>query len=275
MIAAAATSRAASRSPTPRPGRPGFPQTLRAEWIKFWTVRSTLWSTVAMFGLGAGLTVLVCATSADWLASGEADESPGSFVTWGMMFAQITAIVLGALTVTSEYGTGMIRATLAATPRRGAVLAAKALVLSGTLFVAGTLTAVAGYLGGNWFLDGAGVGVDLGDDGVLRALLGSGLYMAGLGLFAAAVGLLVRHTAAALSIVLALVFVVGNMAFLLPGTWGEWTAKLLPGNAGSGVATPVSFNPLLLDPWTGFAVFSAEVAAVLLVGFLVFRRRDA
>jgi ABC-2 type transport system permease protein len=228
-----------------------------------------------MFVLGAGLTVLVCATSADWLAGGEADESPGSFVTWGMMFAQITAIVLGALTVTSEYGTGMIRATLAATPRRGAVLAAKALVLSGTLFVAGTLTAVAGYLGGNWFLDAAGVGVDLGDDGVLRALLGSGLYMAGLGLFAAAVGLLVRHTAAALSIVLTLVFVVGNMAFLLPGAWGEWTAKLLPGNAGSGVATPVSFNPQLLDPWTGFAVFSAEVAALLLVGFLVFRRRDA
>jgi ABC-2 type transport system permease protein len=169
----------------------------------------------------------------------------------------------------------MIRATLAATPRRGAVLAAKALVLAGTLFVAGVVTAVAGYLGGNAFLDAAGVGVDLGDDGVLRSLLGSGLYMAGLGLFAAAAGLLLRHTAAVLSLVLALVFVVGNMAFLLPGSWGEWTAKVLPGNAGSPVATPVPFNPLLLDPWTGFAVFSAEVAALLLVGWLVFQRRDA
>ncbi|WP_448613975.1 ABC transporter permease subunit [Modestobacter sp. URMC 112] len=278
MIASATTAHAASRGLAPRqaqPARPGFAQTLQAEWIKFWTVRSTLWSTVALFGLGAGLTVLVCATSADWLASGEADESPGSFVTWGMMFAQITAIVLGTLTVTSEYGTGMIRATLAATPRRGSVLAAKALVLTGTLFVAGTVTAVAGYLGGNWFLDAAGVGVDLGDDGVLRSLVGSGLYLAGLGLFAAAVGVLVRHTAAALSIVLALVFVVGSMAFLLPGSWGEWTAKLLPGNAGSGIATPVSFNPELLGPWTGFAVFAAEVAAVLVVGFWVFQRRDA
>jgi ABC-2 type transport system permease protein len=275
MIAAATTSRAASRSLTPRVGRPGFPQTLRAEWIKFWTVRSTLWSTVAMFVLGAGLTVLVCATSADWLAGGEADESPGSFVTWGMMFAQITAIVLGALTVTSEYGTGMIRATLAATPRRGAVLAAKALVLSGTLFVTGTVTAVVGYLGGNWFLDAAGVGVDLGDDGVLRALLGSGLYMAGLGLFAAAVGLLVRHTAAALSIVLGLVFVVGNLVMVLPGAWGEWATKLMPGNAGSAIASPESFNPLLLDPWVGFAVFVAEVAAVLTLAAVAFTRRDA
>ena len=277
MIAAATTSRAAARSLTPGPSRPGFAQTLRAEWVKFWTVRSTLWSIVALFVLGAGLTVLVCATSADWLASGEADEPPAAFVTWGMMFAQITAIVLGGLAVTSEYGTGMIRATLAATPRRGAVLAAKAIVLSGTLFVAGTVTAVAGYLGGNWFLEAAGVGVGLGDDGVLRALLGSGLYLAGLGLFAAAVGVLVRHTAAALSTVLALVFVVGTMAFLLPGTWGEWVAKLLPGNAGSGVATPVSFDPdsNVLDPWTGFAVFCAEVAVVLAVGFGACQRRDA
>jgi ABC-2 type transport system permease protein len=255
--------------------RPGFADTLHAEWIKFRSVRSTTWSTVALFVLGAGLTVLVCATSAEWLASGEADESPGAFVTWGMMFAQITAIVLGTLMVTSEYGTGLIRATLAATPRRGTVLAAKAAVLTVALFVAGTVTAFAGYFGGNWFLEREGVGLALTDDGVLRAMFGSGLYLAGLGLLAAAVGLLVRHTAAALSIVLALVFVVGNMVFLLPGEWGEWIGKLMPGNAGSGLATPVSFNPTLLDPWVGFAVFSGEVAAVLAVAYVVFSRRDA
>jgi ABC-2 type transport system permease protein len=255
--------------------RPGFPDTLHAEWIKFWSVRSTLWSTAMLFVLGAGLTILVCAVSAEWLASAEADESPLSFVTWGLMFAQITAIALGTLVITTEYGTGMIRATLAATPRRGAVLAAKGLVLGGTLFVVGTITAFAGYVGGNWFLDRQGIGVALSDDGVLRSMFGSGLYVAGLGLLAAAVGLLIRHTAAALSIVLALVFVVGNMAFVLPGTWGEWTAKLMPGNAGSGIATPVSFNPGLLDPWVGFGVFAGEVAALLLVAWLVFRRRDA
>jgi ABC-2 type transport system permease protein len=254
---------------------PGFADTLRAEWLKFWSVRSTGWSTAMLFVLGAGMTALICGTSAAWLASGEADESAASFITWGLLFSQITALVLGTLIVTSEYGTGMIRATLAATPRRGAVLAAKALVLSGTLFVAGVVTAVAGYFAGNWFLDREGVGVALSDDGVLRALLGSGLYLAGLGLFAMAAGLLIRHTAAALSIGLALVFVVGNMAFLLPGTWGEWVAKLLPGNAGSGLVMPVSFNPELLGPWRGFAVFAAEVAALLLAAWLVFRHRDA
>ncbi|MDT0276370.1 ABC transporter permease subunit [Blastococcus goldschmidtiae] len=255
--------------------RPGFGSTLRAEWIKFSTVRSTMWSVVMLFVLGTGMTALICAANAEWLASSEADEHPGSFLTFGMTFAQITAIVLGTLAVTSEYGTGMIRATLAATPRRGSVLVAKALVLTGTLLVAGTVTAFAGYFAGNWFLDREGVGLALSDDGVLRAMFGSGLYMAGLGLFAAAVGLLVRHTAAALSIVLALVFVLGNMAFLLPGEWGEWVAKLMPGNAGSVVATPVSFNPEALAPWTGFAAFAAEALILLTIGWLVFQRRDA
>src|SRR3712207_6063496 len=104
---------------------------------------------------------------------------------------------------------------------------------------------------------------------------GSGLYLAGLGLLAAAVGLLVRHTAAALSIVLAVVFVVGTMVFLLPGAWGEWIGKLMPGNAGSPITAPVSFNPMVLDPWPGFAVFTGEVAAILLDAYPVFRRRDA
>jgi ABC-2 type transport system permease protein len=254
---------------------PGFSSTLRAEWIKFWSVRSTTWSTVMLFVLGAGLTTLVCALAAEDIASGAAGESPGSFVTWGMMIAQVTAVVLGALMVTAEYGTGMIRATLAAIPRRGSVLAAKGLVLAGTLVVVGTATAVVGYLAGNWFLDREGIGVALSDEGVVRALVGSGLYLAGLGLFAMAVGLLVRHTAAALSVVLALVFVVGNMAFLLPATWGDWVAKLLPGNAGGVVTQAVPFEGQLLSPWNGFAVFAAEVLALLAVAYLVFQRRDA
>jgi ABC-2 type transport system permease protein len=255
--------------------QPGFGATLRSEWIKFWSVRSTFWSTASLFVLGAGLTTLVCALAAEDIASGAAGESPGSFVTWGMMIAQITAVVLGAMIVTGEYGTGMIRATLSATPRRGAVLGAKVLVLTSTLFVVGTVTAFVGYFGGNFFLDREGVGLALGDEGVLRALFGSGLYMAGLGLLAAAVGFLVRHTAAVISTVLGLVFVVGQMAWLLPGIWGDWIAKAMPGNAGAAVTTPVSFNPELLGPWTGFAVFAGEVAVLLVIAWVTFRRRDA
>ncbi|PWW20913.1 ABC-2 type transport system permease protein [Geodermatophilus normandii] len=261
-------------APAPARGA-GLPRALHAEWIKLWTVRSTGWSVAAMVALGAGLTTLVCALVAPELAGGQESEPIGAFITWGLLFAQVTAVVLGALTVTAEYGTGMIRATLAATPRRGTVLAAKALVLSGTLFVAGVVTAFLGWLGGNAFLSAEGIGISLGDDGMLRSLLGSGLYMAGLGLLAMAVGLLLRSTAAAVSVVLALVFLVGNLVMLLPGSLGEWLTKLMPGNAGSRIAMPESFNPLLLDPWPGFAVFAAEVAVVLAVAAVTFSRRDA
>ena len=255
---------------------PGFADTVRAEWIKFWTVRSTRWSVGLLFTLGAGLTVLVCWAAAPSIASGEAGESAGSFVTWGLLFSQLTALALGGLMITGEYGTGMIRATLTAVPRRGQVLTAKALVLTGTLFVTGLVTAVVGYLGGNWFLDRQGIGLSLSDEGVARALVGSALYLAGLGLFALAMGLLIRHTAAVLTIGMALVLVIGNLAFALPGTWGEWVAKLLPGNAGGSVATVTPFSGgAVLSPWTGFAVFLTEVAVLLVAGWLVFRHRDA
>lgn len=276
MTAVIDTPATPSAAYSPAPVRPQrFSDVLHAEWIKFRSVRSTKWSLIALVVLGVGLTAMVCALSADWLASAEADEAPGSFVTWGMMFAQITAVVLGGLIVTTEYGTGMIRSTFAAIPRRGRVLLAKATVLTAVLVTAGTVTAFLGYLAGNWFLTNAGVGVSLDSDGVVRSLVGNGLYLAGLGLLTFAVGVLVRHTAAALSIVLGLIFVVGNMAFLLPGTWGEWVAKLLPGNAGSAITTPVNFNPYALGPWTGFGVFLAEVAAVLVIGWIVAKRRDA
>jgi ABC-2 type transport system permease protein len=255
--------------------RPGFADTLRAEWVKFWTVRSTRWSLAMLFVLGAGLTTLVCWAAAGDIAAGETGEAPGAFLTWGLLFSQLTALALGTLVVTSEYGTGMIRATVTAMPRRGRVVAAKALVLSATLFVAGVVTAVAGYLGGNLFLDREGAGVALSDDGVVRALLGNGLYLAGLGVFALGLGLLIRHTAAALSVGLALVLVVGNLAYALPGTWGEWVAKLMPGNAGGAIAQITPFSGETLAPWTGLGAFAAETVVVLTVAYVAFRRRDA
>jgi ABC-2 type transport system permease protein len=248
---------------------------VHAEWIKLWSVRSTGWSVAAMVALGAGLTTLVCALVAPDLADGLTGEPVGAFITWGLVFAQVTAVVLGALAVTSEYGTGMVRATLAAMPRRGTVLVAKALVLSAVLFVAGVVTALLGWVGGNAFLSAEGIGIGLGDDGMLRSIVGSGLYMAGLGLLAMGAGLLLRSTAAVVSVVLALVFLVGNLVMLLPGALGEWLTKLMPGNAGSRIAAPETFNPILLEPWAGFAVFAAEVAVVLAVGAVVFARRDA
>lgn len=254
--------------------RLGFGPVLRSEWVKLTTTRSTPWTLVATFVLGAGLTILICWGNAEWLASAEADESPGSFLTWGMMFAQITAVILGALVVTTEYSTGMIRSTFAAVPSRGAVLAAKAIVVTAVLFVVGTVTALVGYLGGNYFLDREGIGMALEGD-VLRAMYGSGLFVAGIGLFTVATGFILRHTAATISVVLALMLILGNMANLVPGAFGEWLVKLMPGDAGSAISMPVPFNPTLLEPWTGFGVFVLEIGALLAVAYVLLRRRDA
>lgn len=254
--------------------RPTWGDAVRAEHQKLFSVRSTWWTLATIVALGAGLTTVICATSADWLASGEADEAVGSFITWGMMLAQVGAVVLGALAVTTEYGSGQIRSTLAATPARGRVLAAKALVVTVVLFLTGTATALLGYLGGNFFLDREGIGLALEGD-VLRAMYGSGLYLAGLGLMSLGVGFIVRHTAGAISLMLALVFVVSGMAPLIPGTAGDWIEKLMPGNAGASIATPVAFNPNLLDAWAGYGVFVAEAAVVLAVAWALVNRRDA
>ncbi len=252
----------------------GFPQAVRAEWIKLWSVRSTWWTVLATIVLGGFLTILICALNAEWLASADADEAPVTFLTWGMMLAQICAAVLAALAVTGEYGTGMVRTTFAAVPSRGRVLAAKSVVVTGVLLVLGTFTALIGYLGGNWFFEREGIGVALEGD-MLRAIYGSGLFLAGIGLFTVATGFLLRHTAGTISAVIALMLVIGGMVSLLPGEVGEWLTKLMPGNAGQAIAQAVAWDPTLLDPWPGYGVFLLETAALLALAWMVVRRRDA
>lgn len=264
----------AETTPARDVARAGFGTALRAEWLKLRSVRSTWWTLGSLVVLGAGLTILICGLNAEWLASGDADESPGSFITWGMLLAPVCAVVLGALTVTSEYATGMIRSTFAAVPRRTTVMAAKAVLVAGILFVVGTVTALIGYLGGNYFLDREGIGIALEGD-MLRALYGSGLYVAGIGLLGMGVGWLVRHTAGAISAVLAVLLVIGNMVTLIPGAVGDWLEKGAPGNAGSVIASPTPFNPNLLDAWPGFAVFVAEIAFIAALAVWAVRRRDA
>lgn len=256
------------------PPRAGFGAVLRSEAIKLTSVRSTWWTVVALVVLGAGLTTALCWGNAEWLASGDADEAAGSFITVGMTLAQACAVVLGVLAVTSEYGTGMIRTTLAATPSRGTVLLAKSVLIASLLMVLGTVTALLGYLGGNWFLDREGIGLALEGD-VARSMYGSGLYLAGLGVLGIAVGFLVRHTAAAISIVLAQIFIVESLVTLIPGEVGVWASRLMPGNAGLQVASPVSFIPDMLDPWPAFGVFSLEVAGLVWLAWVLLRRRDA
>lgn len=264
---------------SPHSGRPGFGNALSAEWTKLRSVRSTVWTLGALVVVSIGLTALVNMLAApdlaESIADGEAFEPVGAFVMWGGQFGQIAAFVLGVLIASSEYGSGMMRSTLAAMPRRGQVLGAKSVVLAGVVLVLGVITTFGMYLAANIFLTQEGIGLALTDDGVLRAIFGGGMYLAVLALFGFGLGMLMRHTAGAVTVGLAMLFVVGNLVMLIPGATGEWLTKLMPGNAGSQVAMVESFNPNLLDPWVGFSVFAGETLLLLAVAGWLFARRDA
>lgn len=252
-----------------------FPRLVVAEWTKIRTVRSTVWTLGALVLVSVGLTGLIAMAVAPELAQGTETEPVGAFLTWGLMFGQVAALVLGVLAASSEYASGMIRTTLAAAPRRQYVLAAKATVLGGLVFALGTVTSFLSYFASRFFFAQENVAMELSEPGVIRAVLGGGLYLAVLALFGLGLGLLLRHTAGAVTVGLALIFVVGNLVMLVPGTLGEWLTKLMPGNAGSGITMVENFNPVALEPWAGFGVFVGQTALLLAVAAMSFSRRDA
>ncbi|NIR43278.1 MAG: ABC transporter permease, partial [Gemmatimonadetes bacterium] len=166
-------------------------------------MRSTAWTLTALVAVSVGLTAIVNMLAAPDLAESMADGEPfepvGAFVMWGGQFGQIAAFVLGVLIASSEYASGMMRSTLAAIPRRRQVLGAKSLVLAGVVLALGVVTTFGCYLAANFFLTREGIGLALTDDGVLRAIVGGGMYLAVLALFGLALGLLMRHTAGAVT----------------------------------------------------------------------------
>jgi ABC-2 type transport system permease protein len=259
-----------------RAPRASFADALASEWVKIRTVRSTMWSLLAMVVVSIGLTAVIAGVNASQIANGTSSAHPDELLDVGIYFGQITAIVLGALVMSAEYSTGMIRASLTAVPHRVSLLCAKGLVLAVVIFVVGTVTAFACYGVSETFFSAKHIGVPLSQHGVLRALIGAGLYLTVLALFGFALAALMRHTAAAITTALGFVFVVDNVAGLLPGTWGEWIFKLLPSNAGSQVwiVQNRNGNPHL-STWAGFAVFVIEIAALFITAAVLFRERDA
>lgn len=261
-------------------GRQTFGDVLASEWLKLRTVRSTLYTLVALSAGSVLLTFLICTAAAPSIARDRAGGHPdsGAIVLLGVaLVGQISALVLGVMTVTAEYSTGGIRTTLTAVPRRTEVLVTKGILLGLIVSVLGVATAFACYFAGNVPLRAKGVGVNLSEPGVTRALFGSGLYLAGLAVFGLAIGLLLRHTAGAVTVGLALIFIVGGLVGLIPGSVGRWLYKLMPGNAGSQIVTfgADSRDSRALAPWAGFWVFVLEVAVLLVVGAVLFERRDA
>ncbi|SFO78976.1 ABC transporter permease [Actinomadura madurae] len=261
--------------------RPGFGRLLIAEWTKIRTVRSTLWSLILLVILDLGFTALfVGLTVAQWDDMQPGDRAqvtadPVSMILGsGFFLSQLTVCVLGVLVIASEYSTGMIRASLLAVPRRLPMLWAKALVFSLVVLVLGIAVSFVSFFIGAAFL-GSKVEVSLGDEGVLRAVIGGGLYLAMLGLFALAIGAIVRHSAGGITGVIGFVLVLAPLAALLPGSIGEHVHAYLPSEAGTLIAKAHQGPDDLLTPWQGYGVFTLWTVALLALAAFLLKRRDA
>jgi ABC-2 type transport system permease protein len=192
----------------------------------------------------------------------------------GLTFAQLPLCVLGVLVITSEYTTGMIRSSLLAVPRRTPLLAAKAAVFGAVALAAGELLALVSIPIGQAMI-GARVPESLGDPATLRAAFGVGLYLAVLGLFSLAIGVMVRHTAAAITAIIVIFVVVGDLSQLLPGTVGRHINAYMPANAGILVTHVRQQATDMLSPWQGFGVLCLWTALLLAAAGFLLARRDA
>jgi ABC-type transport system involved in multi-copper enzyme maturation permease subunit len=249
-----------------------------SEWTKLRTLRSTVFSLLAAVILVLGFAILVPALiAANWPPKNPQDAvgfDPVGVSLAGGFFAQLALGVLGALLMTGEYATGMIRATLAAVPKRLPVLWAKALVYTLTCLVLSVVSLLAAFFIGQAILGSQSIEASFGDPGVARVVFGSALYLTGVGLLGLALGALLRNTAGAISTLFGLLFVVPIVVHFLPASWNDAIAKYLPSNAGQ-VITNLKPGADSLGPWTGLLVFFLWAALTLLVAAVALVRRDA
>ncbi|WP_242905130.1 ABC transporter permease subunit [Actinomadura terrae] len=220
---------------------------LHAEWTKLRTVAAPRWlllgTIAATVALGAG------AASVATSATG-GDAAGLSLI--GVRLGQAPVAVLAVLVLSGEYGTGMIRITLTATPRRVTVLAAKAITLTGVVAVAGTVAVLGAVAAGRLVLPPDG-------DPAPRAAAGSVLYLVLIALLGLGVAAIVRDAASSAGAVLALLY----LPPILAGAVGDlrWLQRMGPAGPDG--------------TWTGLGATAGWAAAALLVGGLLLHVRDA
>ena len=255
----------------------GFRSAARMEWLKLRSVRSTAW-VLLVFAAGViGLAVLVLAHQ-HWATMSPADRAsfdPTENSFAGLTIGQLAFGVLGALVITTEFSSGMIRATLAAVPNRPLLLAAKAAVLAAVTLAAGEVLAFGAFAIGEAVLKSPAPHAALGQPGVLRAVLMAGAYPALIALLALGLGAVIRHTAGAISAVVGVLFVLPlilvPLGTSIQNSVGQFMPMLIAENSMTAVK-PVAHS---LSPGVGFAMLCLYAAAALAAGGWALARRDA
>jgi ABC-2 type transport system permease protein len=266
----------------------GLPDALHAEWTKLRTLASTWWLLLA----AAALTVTVgAAVAAAYQCSGGAaacgpaatGADPAKISLTGVYLGQVIVALLAVLAVGGEYGTGMIRVTLAATPRRLTMLAAKTAVVTGWTLAAAVVAVAGSLLAGRLILPGRGLSAangyvvpSLANGADLRAFGGSVLYLALIALLALGVTTAVRDSAVAIGLVLGLLYLFPIVSSVVPNAHlSRHLEQIAPMTAGLYIQATVGVAALPLTPWQGLGVLALWAAGALLLGAAVLRLRDA
>ena len=253
------------------------PRVLLSEWTKFRSLRSTMWTLLTAVALTIGIGALFSGVTASqyhtFSAADKASFNPITTSLNGILFSQLAIGVLGVLLISGEYSTGMIRSSLTAVPRRLPVLWAKLGVFTGVAFAVMLVTSFVSFFVGQALLSSHHLGVSISAPNALRDVIGAALYVTVAGIIGMKLGALMRNTAAGISTMVAVFFVLPPVAGLLPSSWSSHLVQYLPSNAGgvlyggaSGLAHP-------LAPWTGFGLLCAYAA--VLIGFAAWRLRRA
>ena len=263
--------------PSRTEGGYGFRTVARMEWLKLRSVRSTWW-TLLVFSVGMiGLAVLVMIHQ-HWATMSAADRAsfdPTNDSYAGLAIGQLALGVLGVLAVTSEFSSGMIRATFAAAPRRPLVLAAKAAIVAAVTLVAGEILAFVAFGVGEAVLKSPAPHASLGQPGVLRAVLMAGAYPALIALIGLGLGALIRHTAGAISALVGVLFVLPLILVPLGTSIQNAAGQFMPMLIGENSLTAVKPVTHSLSPGVGFALLCLYALAALAVGTWALARRDA
>jgi ABC-2 type transport system permease protein len=261
----------------PETGRAGFADALRSEFTKIRSTRSTYWTLFALIVVCIGIGALASAGTAshpNGISRASFDATQQSLA--GLYVGQLVIAVLGALTITSEYATGMIRTSLAVQPRRGVVFAAKAVVFAVVTLITGLIASFGSFFVGQAILSPHHLSATLGQPNVLRAVIGGALFLTACGMLAYGLGAILRHTAAAISAAIGLLFVLTVLVQFLPSSWQNSLDKWMPALAGSQIwATKATEGAHQFPAWGGFAVLAGWAAVAIVAGLVLFRTRDA
>jgi ABC-2 type transport system permease protein len=255
---------------------------LHAEWTKMRTLASPLWlllgTIAATIALSAAVTsVLTCRT-----AGCGGDDTTKLSLT-GVGLGQALVAILAVLAISGEYSTGMVRTTLTAMPHRATVLAAKAVILTGVVAAAGTVAVLGSLLVGRLILPGHGFTADRGyhalsvaDGPVLRAAIGSVLYLALIALLSLGVATAMRDSAVSIGVVLGLLYLFPILSQVIGNPhWQRLLQQIAPMSAGLAIQASTDLRSLPISPWAGLGVLAAWAAAALLAGGVLLRMRDA